>query len=634
MPSAASPSLPRTPRRRSRRSRRALMAALIMPLAFAGSIHPAAAAVMRYSFSGNYSRTPKTNFDWLVGARLEGTMDWDTETGAFTSWDVTSYRTDWQQLQESLGPQTNPRIVSQIRDLQARLNYINKPESLSQAIDQANKDLEKADPELKRPIEIKIQALELLKNDLDKGSDEKRQKLKGDTELQIVELNEAQIRYLQTKIAYIQQPELIEQARAKAEEEQKMAEEDQKKIEDNLNGSEERDSDLTIRRPTLEEQRESAIQDLANAKKTIKDLDTLKRVIDSNPQELEKALKNDLQILSLSSAINYLDNPEFLNVALAKAEASQNQERLVDLTNLKKDIVDIDASKLRNSFQRELNALRANQGLSGLSAEPRRPEILINLNSADPGSFCFTSPVGPGSALAGGSFNQGEAGTSLCDGKNGGMTDASFTEDQNSRNPLYFSVIQYYQIPESDQKVSFGFRLAFVPGDQPEVLLGNQLLDSELSEPAETAYESQPWYGTTFRFGGQQGLVDGSGECHGNADGPEVVASNGGVTTACPFTPDESGEVAGQTFLAGLTLTLEANKSPGGGGTGGSGGGGVPVGGGGGPVGGGSCDPNSSCPVSQTPGPLPIAGAGAAFAWSRRVRRRHTLVPAKAPITA
>lgn len=143
MPSAASPSLPRTPRRRSRRSRRALMAALFMPLVFAGSIHPAAATVMRYSFSGNYSRTPKTNFDWLVGARLEGTMDWDTEKGAFTSWDVTSYRSGWQEQQEIIGPQTNQEIVSQIRDLQTRLNYINYPELLSQAIDLANKDLEK-----------------------------------------------------------------------------------------------------------------------------------------------------------------------------------------------------------------------------------------------------------------------------------------------------------------------------------------------------------------------------------------------------------------------------------------------------------------------------------------------------------
>jgi hypothetical protein len=83
------------------------MAALLAPLALAGTINPAAAAVMRYSFSGDFSKTPKKNFDWLVGARLEGNMLWDSNAndgnGAFTDWNVKSYRTDWQQQQGSPG---------------------------------------------------------------------------------------------------------------------------------------------------------------------------------------------------------------------------------------------------------------------------------------------------------------------------------------------------------------------------------------------------------------------------------------------------------------------------------------------------------------------------------------------------
>jgi hypothetical protein len=207
------------------------------------------------------------------------------------------------------------------------------------------------------------------------------------------------------------------------------------------------------------------------------------------------------------------------------------------------------------------------------------------------------------------------------------VTDASFTDEQKEKKPVYFSVIQYFEVPKTDQQVSFGFRLAFVPGDNPEVLLGNEL-SSELSE---TAFESQPWYGSTFRFGVQKGLEEGRAECRGSSDSPEDVGSNGGLTTACPFAPDESGEVAGQTFLASLKLSSEVSGEPGGGGGGGAGGGGGVVGGGGG---GDICATNNSCPASQAPAPLPIAGAGAAFAWSRRVRRRYTLAPANAQIVA
>lgn len=118
------------------------------------------------------------------------------------------------------------------------------------------------------------------------------------------------------------------------------------------------------------------------------------------------------------------------------------------------------------------------------------------------------------------------------------------------------------------------------------------------------------------------------------------------MTSSCPFAPDQSEEVAGNTFLSSLEFRAEkldkgpttyrysrdreAEDNEGGEGY----------------EGGGHCNQDSvvsyssseyneggeggegegACSPSHAPAPLPILGAGAAFAWSRRVRRRYGLV--------
>ena len=634
MSSAVGPCLSRNQRRRpSRRKRQALMAALLAPLALAGTINPAAAAVMRYSFSGDFSKTPKTGFDWLVGARLQGTMDWDTEKRVFTSWNVKSDRSEWQQQQENIGKQTNPEIVSQIRDLQTRMNYIDNSYSLGKAIDQARIDLAKADPELKPQIEIKIQDLETLKNDVDKGSEEKRQQLKSELQGQIIQLNDSQISFLETKLSYIKNPALLEEVLEKASKDAEDAEVQITALQDELKGALSNGAAIVRPRKDLEQELNAVLQTRAQAETSKAEFSKLNDVTVVERDSLKKALEEDLNLLRLQAKINYLNNPELLEAALSAAEQDKESDpdnltfnnRFNHLDEIKNEISanDKDPQELKSELQLQLNDLRANQGLSGLGTNPPRPEKspLFEVSSASANSFCFASPVGAGAAMGGGSFMQGAAGSSLCDGTNGGMMDASFTEEQQTKKPVYFSVIQYFEVPENYKNVSFGFRLAFVPGEEAGK-------DLELLGMDE--FESQPGYGTTFRYGVQQGLEEGRAACRGSADGPEVVASNGGVTTACPFAPDEAGEVAGQPFLSNLQLSYEivpaqiqppyvpsvpsTNGTP-------QPPGEVPAG------------PQPQ-PLAQTPAPLPIAGAGAAFAWSRRVRRRYTLVPAKAQIQA
>ena len=193
-------------------------------------------------------------------------------------------------------------------------------------------------------------------------------------------------------------------------------------------------------------------------------------------------------------------------------------------------------------------------------------------------------------------------------------------------------------------EANFAFRLAFLPTGKEGA---KQVVGYFDKSNAEGLYESQPWYGAGFRFGGRQANLDVNGvaSCGGypaNPDRPDI--SDGQcVTAACPFAPDADGYVAGQTFLSSLELTAEKFDNPalkppkppgldndgdddehecddndrssisyGGGGQGGEGGEGGESGG--------------NCRTSQAPAPLPILGAGAAFAWSRRVRRRYGLV--------
>lgn len=181
----------------------------------------------------------------------------------------------------------------------------------------------------------------------------------------------------------------------------------------------------------------------------------------------------------------------------------------------------------------------------------------MDINSSAPNSFCFASPLGLAPASEGGSYSQGLAGTETCDGKNGGMGDSLLV---GTNTPLYFSVIQYSKDPFSSMEANFAFRLAFLPTGKegPQQVLGYS--DKPYSEGL---YESQPWYGVGFRFGGSQADLDvkGVASCGGypaNPDQPDIRDGQW-VTAACPFAPDEIGDVAGQTFLSSLELTAEKN---------------------------------------------------------------------------
>jgi hypothetical protein len=653
MPSAAAPLMSRSQRRRpSRRKRKALLAGLLSPVLLAGPINPAAAAIMQYEFSGEFSKTPKKGFDWLVGARLEGKMRWDSTanngSGAFTDWNVESYRSDWQKQQEIIGSQTSPEIDSKIRGLQTKISYLDNPELLNKALDNATKELNRTEgDEARKSIKANIDGLNEFKADLEVPK-ENRQILKTKLQRELIQLNDSQFLYLQAKLNYINDPELFQKARDNAAADVTSAGSKESTLEgelnslplviqpavvnDDLNGS------------TAPRTREAAQQDLNSArqiraqaetrKAELNDLENkLKDATDVDRESLKKALEGDLNLLSLQAKINYLDNPELLAETLVKARADYIKtpddlalsSRLNYLEQMNRQISEngVDPQKLKSELQLQLNDLRANQGLSGLTEGRPDPNEapLIALTSDSRNSFCFASPVGPGAALGGGSFMQGAAGSSLCDGTNGGMADASFSPEQQAKKPVYFSVIQYFELPDKFKQVSLGFRLAFVPGENPGE-------DPKLLGIDE--FESQPGYGATFRFGVQQGLAEGGAECRGSADDPKIVAMNGGITTACPFAPDEAGEVAGQPFLSNLKLSYEIvtaqiqppyqapvstpNGSPQ-----------PPVGPPAGP---------QPQPLAQTPAPLPIFGAGAAFAWSRRVRRNYRLVPAKAQIQA
>jgi hypothetical protein len=282
-----------------------------------------------------------------------------------------------------------------------------------------------------------------------------------------------------------------------------------------------------------------------------------------------------------------------------------------------------------------VNDLRErNGGFGGLNSDPARPEILMDLSSSAENSSCFASPIGAGSALRGGIYSEGPAGSSLCGGTNGGMKD-ELLANKLGQNPIYFSVIQYLKDPNSATQSNFAFRLAFIPNGEE----GVQRVVGFSDEPnTEGLFQSEPWYGTGFRFGGSQAdLRDGVASCGGNPATYEALSDPNGpgwVTSACPFAPDELGEVAGNTFLANLEFKVKELDSGStayrysGGGEGEDGDE---------STGHGHCNSVSvydgneegeggGCSPSQAPAPLPILGAGAAFAWSRRMRRRYGLV--------
>lgn len=470
------------------------MLALLWPLALVGGVSPAQASLMRYSFKGDYSKTPKAGFDWLLGAQLEGYMDWDTEAndkqGAFTAWGVRSYRTEWQQKQEEIG--------KEIKDLEAKIALIDDSDKINEALGTAKTAKEQAESEL-----------------------------------------------------------------------------------------------LTIQ---------------ANVEKAETEAD--KKVLDSQ-------------------------------ALVTKTNQKNIESRITALSDLKNEIAKSGAEKVKSSLEARVNDLRErNGGFGGLNTEPARKEILLDLSSTAKDSFCFASPIGAGSALTGGTFSQGSAGSSLCGGTNDGMNDESFTDElKRGGKPVYFSVVQYFEDPKSGMKNSIGFRLAFLADDEKFGVLG--FAAGEEGESGKVA-ESNSWYGTTFRFGVQGDLDKGVANCSGTADEFEASKSNGWKTSACPFAPDDSEEVAGNTFLSNLEFKVKEldsgstayRYSGGGEGEENEGGEGHESGGhcnsvsvyDGNEEGEGSEGEGGGCSPSQAPAPLPILGAGAAFAWSRRVRRRYGLV--------
>ncbi|MEI6615770.1 MAG: hypothetical protein WCL59_04245, partial [Cyanobium sp. ELA507] len=202
MPSTAAPWMSWGQRRRpSRRKPKALLAGLLSPVLLAGPINPAAATIMQYKFSGEFSKTPKKGFDWLVGARLEGNMLWDSKAnngnGAFTDWNVKSTRSDWQKQQEQIGSQTSPEIDSKIRGLQTKISYFDNPELLNKALDNARKELDRTDgDEARKPVEANIKDLETFQSKLNDASVDRNQ-LKNDLQRELIQLNDSQFLYLQ-----------------------------------------------------------------------------------------------------------------------------------------------------------------------------------------------------------------------------------------------------------------------------------------------------------------------------------------------------------------------------------------------------------------------------------------------------
>lgn len=323
-------------------------------------------------------------------------------------------------------------------------------------------------------------------------------------------------------------------------------------------------------------------------------------------------------------------NPGKLTQSEIRSQFSENQRILA-------------SSDLTESKQSELQA--QNDSLLNAYFNPARTRRLMDISSSAPGSYCFTSPLGLSPASEGGTYSQGPADTDTCNGTNGIYKEKL---PVGTGTPRYFSVIQYSKDDFSGMEANFAFRLAFLPTDTEGV---QQVVGYSDKPNADGLYESQPWYGAGFRFGGSQaGLdVNGDARCSGSpATAEELFNTGQWVTAACPFAPDRDGLVAGQTFLSSLELTAEKIKDPAlkskppgfdddedecdEGGEGGENGDKYKNSGSGGEGGEGG-ESGHNC-KAQTPAPLPIAGAGAAFAWSRRVRRRYTLVPAKAQIVA
>lgn len=200
----------------------------------------------------------------------------------------------------------------------------------------------------------------------------------------------------------------------------------------------------------------------------------------------------------------------------------------------------------------------------------------------NPTAFCFASPLAKGLA-AQGPYSESAPGGSTCDGSyNTGSTAYGVQS--------FFAVGQQQagQIAPGPIDTNYKyFRLAFTPKYSPDgkVLPGDlQLLDMGNGAP-----QSKEWIGISYLIEKASGPT---------CNGANSFKQNG--ENLCPY--------SGNTKASSGVDTASLNVIPPG------------------------PDPGPGPDPAQTPAPLPLFGAGLAFGWSRRIRRRVKRGPVLAHI--
>jgi len=201
-------------------------------------------------------------------------------------------------------------------------------------------------------------------------------------------------------------------------------------------------------------------------------------------------------------------------------------------------------------------------------------------------AFCFASPLAKGLA-AEGPFSESVPGGSTCDGSYGTAYGAQ----------SFFAVGQQQAgvvKPQGNNTVATNwkyFRLAFVPQyDTNGKVLPDQL---QLQTFNPGAAQSQEWIGISYLVA----KTDPS-YCYGDNNYKESN-QRGNSENRCPY----SGNTQDSTGIRTANLVPGTNPPP---------------------------EPGPD--PAQTPAPLPLFGAGLAFGWSRRIRRRVNRGSALAPI--
>jgi len=199
----------------------------------------------------------------------------------------------------------------------------------------------------------------------------------------------------------------------------------------------------------------------------------------------------------------------------------------------------------------------------------------------NPTAFCFASPLAKGK-FAAGPYSDSVPGGSTCDG--------SYNDGSTAYGAQSFFAVGEEQAGQVepgpiDTKYKY-FRLAFTPSyDREGNVLPAQL---KLLDSGNGAPQSEEWIGISYLI--QQ------------AAGPECDGANSfdqDGQNLCPY----SGNTKGSSGLNKVSLAVVPDP-----------------------------DPGPTPDQAQTPAPLPLFGAGLAFGWSRRIRRRVKRGSALAPI--